>query len=140
MAFFTKNAGSPEVSRLYVLDIELPSGMKVIKIGKSSGHSSLDRMLQIQRSYYHSYRTTFICNIKRDRKCEDVFKYETELHRFFSEFSYKAKVAFDGSTELFAVPISDAVEAYEYLLDNGLGSLDEYEYELPTLDIDELPF
>jgi len=122
---------SSVVRRLYILDITFKSGMKVIKIGVSSGKDSLDRMLQIQRDYYHKYRCTFICNIKRDRPVDKelVFKYETILHKFFSEYQYVPKIAFDGSTELFAIPVNAAVEVYEYLLENGLETLDEFEYD-----------
>ena len=132
----------PLVNRLYIFSIRFESGMKVCKIGKSSGKSSLDRMLQIQRDYFNKYRCTFICRIVRDRECKDVFKYETELHRFFKEYQYKAKIPFDGSTELFYVPVKAAKDAYMYLLDNGLGSLDNYEYdpEVYKEEVDELPF
>ena len=132
----------PLVNRLYIFSIRFESGMEVVKIGKSSGKSSLDRMLQIQRDYFNKYRCTFICRIVRDRECEDVFKYETELHRFFEEYKYKPKIPFDGSTELFCIPIEAAKEAYMFLLDNGLGSLDNYEYdpEVYKEEVDELPF
>jgi len=143
MAFYTRDQIDKPIDRLYLFDIVLPSGMKVVKIGKSSGKSSLDRMLQIQRDYYNKNRSTFICHIKRDRPIEeDVFKYEAELHRFFKDYQYTPKVVFDGSTECFCVYIDAAVEAMEYLLDNGLGSLDEFEYdpEVYTPKEDSLPF
>lgn len=128
--------------RVYLLDITFASGMKCVKIGKSSGKSSLDRMLQIQRDYYTKYRVTFICNIKRDRVVEDAFKVETDLHRFFQGYKYTPKIAFDGSTELFNISIEAATEAYEYILENGVGSLEVYEYnpEVYKEEVDELPF
>ena len=139
--FFKRDEGLCEqVERLYLLDITFESGMKVVKIGKSSGKHSIDRMLQIQRDYFKKYRTTFLCRIKRDREVKkDVFKIEAELHRFFSDFRYTAKIPFDGSTELFAIPIESAIEAYEWLLDGN--SLDDYEYNLPEMVVeDSLPF
>lgn len=139
MAFFKVNEGLVENQRLYLLDITFESGMKVVKIGKSSGRQSLDRMLQIQRDYYNKYRCTFICRIKRDREVlEGAFQKEAELHRFFKKFQYKPKVAFDGSTELFAIPIESAIEAYEWVLDGN--SLDEYVYTLPEVELDDLQF
>lgn len=136
------NGTSSNLDRLYLLDITFASGMKCVKIGKSSGKSSLDRMLQIQRDYYNKYRTTFICSIKRDRPVDNVFSLETALHRFFSEYQYRPKIPFDGSTELFAIPIEAAVDAYEYLLENGVDSLNEYEYNPDNYKEEEveLPF
>lgn len=138
--FFKKDVGLVEkqVYRLYILEITFESGMKVVKIGKSSGCNSVDRMFKIQRDYFNKYRTTFLCKIKRDRECEDVFTKETELHRFFKEFQYKPKMPFDGSTELFVIPVESAIEAYEWILDGN--SLDEYVYELPKEGVDELTF
>lgn len=138
----TTHTVEPKQDRVYLLDITFASGMKVVKIGKSSGKSSLDRMLQIQRDYYNKYRVTFICNIKRDRAVEDAFKVETALHKFFQDYKYTAKIPFDGSTELFCISIEAATEAYEYILENGVGSLEEYEYnpEVYKEEVDELPF
>ena len=135
---------TPEATqdRVYLLDITFASGMKCVKIGKSSGKDSLDRMLQIQRDYYNKYRVTFICNIKRDRAVDDAFRIESELHKFFQDYRYTAKIPFDGSTELFVINIEAAVEAYEYILENGVGSLEGYEYnpEVYKEEVDELPF
>lgn len=138
----SKYATEPKQDRVYLLDITFASGMKVVKIGKSSGSSSLDRMLQIQRDYYNKYRVTFICNIKRDRPVEDAFKAETALHKFFQDYKYTAKIAFDGSTELFVIPIQAAVEALEHILEKGIESLEGYEYdpEVYREEVDELPF
>ena len=128
--------------RVYLLDITFKSGMKVIKIGVSSGKSSLDRMLQIQRDYYNKYRVTFICNIKRDRAVEDAFKAETALHKFFQDYKYTPKIAFDGSTELFCIYPEAAVEALEYILENGVNALQDFVYdpEVYEEEVYGLPF
>ena len=130
------------VERLYLFYIQFKSGLHVVKIGKSSGKDSLDRMMQIQRDYYQKYRYTFICKIKRDRVVDDVFKYEAELHRFFKDYQYEAKIPFDGSTECFVVNYEAALDVFEYLLENGLGSLDGIEFnpDAYVVDEDELPF
>ena len=135
-------SSEPKQDRVYLLDITFASGMKVVKIGKSSGKDSLDRMLQIQRDYYNKYRVTFICNIKRDRAVEDAFQVETALHKFFQDYKYTPKIAFDGSTELFNIHLEAAVEVYEHILENGVGSLEEYEYnpEVYKEEVDLLPF
>jgi len=128
------------LDRLYIFSIRFESGMEVVKIGKSSGKSSLDRMLQIQRDYFNKYRCTFICRIVRDRECDDVFSKESMLHRFFKEYQYKPHTAFDGSTELFVIGLDEAKMAYKAVLDGE--NLDEYEYdpEIFKAEVDNLLF
>jgi len=119
----------PQVDRLYLFEIQFKSGLHAVKFGKSSGKDSVDRMLQIQRDYFMKYRWTFLCHIKRDRVVEeDVFKYESELHEFFKDYQFVPEKPFDGSTELFLIDYDAAVDVYEYLLENGLGSLAGMEY------------
>lgn len=132
---------APKLDRLYILSIRFESDMEVIKIGKSSGKSSLDRMLQIQRDYFKKYRCTFICRIVRDRECEDVYKKESMLHRFFQDYRYYPKVPFDGSTELFCISLDAAKEAYEAALDGE--NLDLFVYDPLVYEEDQkdkLPF
>jgi hypothetical protein len=137
--------GKPSVvkERLYLFYIRLKSGLHVVKIGKSSGNDSLDRMFQIQRDYYQKYRWTFMCKIKRDRVVEEnVFQYEKELHDFFAEYRYEAPIKFDGCSEMFVVHYDAALEVFEYLLENGLGSLEGMEFNPDAYveEQDELPF
>jgi len=134
------------IKRLYLFEITFESGMKVVKIGKASGRSSVDRMMQIQRDFFNKCRTTFLCRIRRDRPIDKdlVFKYEAEMHKFFREYQYKAPVEFDGHTECFAIPIEDAIKVYEYL-EAGNSLENEPAYQLPYQrgeieDKDELPF
>jgi len=120
-----------QVDRLYLLLIRLESGLHIVKFGKSSGKDSVDRMMQIMRDYFMKYRRTFICHIKRDRAIDnDVFKYEAELHEFFRDYRFEPKITFDGSSECFVIPYEAAVDVYDYLLENGLGSLKGLEFNL----------
>ena len=133
----------PSKDRLYIFHITFENGMQVVKIGKASGDHSVDRMLQIQRDYFKTNRVTFLCRIKRDRVVpENVFKYETELHHFFKDYKYTAKSSFDGSNELFVVHPQAAVDVYDYLMENGLGSLDGIEYNPDAYveEVDDVPF
>jgi hypothetical protein len=106
-------------SRLYLMHIELPSGMDVVKIGKSSGHSSKARMLQICGSIFDKLRCTPKIKIVRDRPIDRdvVFKYESLLHDYFSEYQYKSKVKWDGVTECFVLSVDEAIKAYELIID-----------------------
>jgi len=115
--------------------------MHVVKIGKASGSSSKERMLQINGSIFDKFRTTAMISIKRDREVPEdmVFKYETVLHRFFCDYQYNSKHKFDGVSECFAIPLEDAVQAYEAVIE---GSEPDFTYELVTVEDNEyeLPF
>lgn len=131
MAFLKVGAATPpKKQRLYILDIELPSGMRVTKIGKASGASSKERMLQINGSIFDKFRCTAKISIKRDREidADKVFKYETLLHRFFSDYKYESAHKWDGCTEAFCVPIEDAKAAYDLIIE---GNEPDFTYTLP---------
>lgn len=139
---FLKVGADPVVKkqRLYIMDIELPSGMKVVKIGKASGNSAKERMLQINGSIFDKFRYTAKIGIKRDREVpsDKVFKYETILHRFFSNYKYDTKHKFDGSNECYVVPIADVVQAYELVIE---GVEPDFTYTMPEIEEeDTLPF
>ena len=127
--------------RLYILDMELPSGLTVVKIGKASGRSSKKRAMQIAESIFDKFRCTPKLRIKRDREvpADKVFKLETMLHQFFADYQYKPGTKFDGSSECFCIPLDDAVQAYEAVID---GLVPDFTYTLPpqVVEEDELPF
>ena len=137
---FLKVGGSPlKKQRLYLMEIELPSGMVVQKIGKASGPSSKERMLQINSSIFDKFRCTAKIRIKRDREvpADMVFKYESMLHQFFKAYQYESKTRWDGVTECFTIPLEDAVQAYEAVIE---GNVPDFTYEMPELIEDELVF
>ena len=142
MAFLKVGAEpKPKKQRLYILDIELPSGMKVVKIGKASGSSSKDRMLQINGSIFDKFRCTAKIAIKRDREvdADHVFRFENTLHKFFSNYQYDTKHKWDGCTECFCVPLEDVVQAYELVVE---GVEPDFVYQMPSTKEaeDSLPF
>lgn len=142
MAFLTVGKEPPKKKqRLYIMEITLPSGMNVVKVGKASGPSSKERMLQICSSIYDDQRTTPMIKIKRDREvdAEYVFKFENTLHRFFANYKYESKAKWDGITECFCVPVEDVVQAYELVIE---GVEPDFQYQMPSTKEaeDSLPF
>ena len=142
MAFLTVGeAPKPKKQRLYLLDIELPSGLKLVKIGKASGNSAKERMLQINGSIFDKFRCTAKISIKRDREvdAEHVFTFENTLHKFFCNYKYDTKHKWDGCTECFCVPLEDATQAYELVIE---GVEPDFVYQMPDTkeDEDTLPF
>ena len=140
MAFLTVGDAPKVKQRLYILDITLPSGMQVTKIGKASGESSKIRMMQICESIFDKFRCTPSIKIVRDREvpADKVFEYETRLHQYFINYKYISKEKWSGNTEAFTIPTADAKQAYEAVLD---GQVPDCPYVLPTTTIeDTLPF
>ena len=123
--------------RLYCMRITLPESV-LYKFGVASGHSSKERLLQIAGSYYDVHRETPIIKVMRDRKVnpDDVFKYETTLHRFFAFYKYNRDLnrPFDGSTECFMIDKDSAMQAYDAVIE---GMVPDFEY---YKDKDKIPF
>lgn len=71
--FKVRKESEENVERLYVLKMIVDDKV-VYKVGKSSGHSSKQRMLQIIGSYFDAYRATPVVKIVKDKVCTDVFK------------------------------------------------------------------
>ena len=105
----------------------------------ASGSSSVDRMFQVNRDYFMKTRTSFACTIKRDREVpgDKCFQLESTLHRFFKSYQYEGKVKFDGCTELFCIPLEDAVMAYEAVIE---GNEPDFTYVMPEVGEDNVPF
>jgi hypothetical protein len=101
------------VDRLYLMEITVPGLGVVYKIGKASGHSSKDRMLQIVGSMFDVYRETPIVRIVRDRECSDVFAVETRCHRRLKEWQISVEKKWSGCTECFEISREDALKVYE---------------------------
>lgn len=113
-----------KVDRLYLMEIWMDEfEQAVIKIGKASGKDSVERMLQIIRSYHKVYRKTPAVKIVRDREVTDVFKKETELHQYFSDKRANCEKSFSGSTEVFHIGKDEAIEKYEEVI--GVGDRQE---------------
>jgi hypothetical protein len=141
--FFKQNSLKDKIPRLYILDITMPSGMKCVKIGVSSGSNSVDRMMQVNRDIFNKYRCTAMIRIHKDKALdsrEEAFRLESMLHRFFKDYRYTPAKAFDGSTELFCIDVRAAKDALDFTLDGN--NLDEYTYEPLDYeeDLDSLPF
>lgn len=101
---------------LYLLYIEL-EGIPLVKIGITT-RSIEERVSQLLVSIFTRYRIFPFCNPKRFRKTDNIKKKEKALHEYFKEYRYHTTNKFGGHTEMFDVPLSVAVEAYEKVI-NG---------------------
>lgn len=115
--FLKVGGGVKTEHRLYLFGIEI-QGKEYIKIGKSSSSSSKRRLLEVCGSFFDRYRHIPKARIIRDRKCEEAFKHEANLHKFFDTYRVTNFTPFSGSTEFFDISPEVAIQAYEAILSN----------------------
>ena len=104
--------------RVYVLRFELEDTI-VWKVGMTRSDRSLDRMLEILRSFFITYRYIPKVTMRRDKKVIVPLLVEQHMHDALEDYSYTFDKKFDGCTEFF----SDLDE--DILLDY----LDSFRYE-----------
>jgi hypothetical protein len=114
-AWFKVKKDFDNVDRLYILEIMIGDTL-VYKVGKASGHSCKQRMLQIIGSYFDVYRVTPIIKVVKDKEVSNVFEKETKCHHALAEWQYIPEKAFSGSTELFLVDKEKVLEVYKDVL------------------------
>lgn len=101
---------------LYVMKFVLDDGTIVHKIGITC-INPVDRLMQILRSFFVTYRYTPRASIKRYRKVPGHFTKETQLHREFADFSHRFDRIFDGCTEFFDVDQDTLLRRYDSMCD-----------------------
>lgn len=113
--WFKVNKNLDNVDRLYIMEIVVDD-TTVYKVGKASGHSSKQRMLQIIGSYFDAYRVTPVVKIVKDKEVTNVFEKETKCHHALAEWKFIPTKAFSGSTECFNVDKDKVLEVYKDVL------------------------
>jgi hypothetical protein len=133
MGFLTvgKEPEGPQL-RLYLMEITLPTGMVVMKYGKSSGISSKRRMMEICESIYDksTERRTPSIKIIRDQKCDNPFELELIFRDFFINYRYATKATWVGSTECYVIPMLDAKTTFDLVLG---GATPDTTYKMPGI-------
>jgi len=102
--FFTKNKGlkkKSEFGRIYVLQFTLRCGKIVHKIGMTHSDRATDRMFEVLRSFFQTYRYVPQCKLRKDKKVLVPLLVEKHFHQILDEWSYTPEKSFDGSTEFF---------------------------------------
>lgn len=115
MAWLKVKKDFENVNRLYILEIQIGETV-VYKVGKASGHSCKQRMLQIIGSYFDVYRVTPIIKVVKDKEVSNVFDKETKCHHALAEWQYTPDKAFSGSTEVFKVDKEKVLEVYNEIV------------------------
>ena len=97
MAFLTRI----DKSRLYVLRITTVDGTVIHKVGMCNSSRATDRMLEILRSWFNTYRYVPHTVIKLDMGTVAAYKLEQYIHSILKPFRYNPVDKTDGSSEMF---------------------------------------
>lgn len=97
MSFFQRQ----DIGRLYVLRMDLPDGTVVHKIGMTKSNRTVDRMLEILRSWFVNYRFVPYTELRLDMECNDPAKLEKHIHEILESYRYLPDHKVDGGTEMF---------------------------------------
>jgi len=95
--FFTRR----EMGRVYVIRMTLPCGTVVHKIGMTNSDRSTDRVFEILRSWFNSFRYVPYTKLRLDHECYDPLKIEAFLHKVLDRYKYEPGKKVQGHTEMF---------------------------------------
>jgi Mlc titration factor MtfA (ptsG expression regulator) len=79
----------------------LPDGTVVHKIGMCNSNRSVDRMLEILRSWFMKFRFIPYTELRLDMECPDPQKLEKHIHEILAEKQFIPNHKVEGGTEMF---------------------------------------
>jgi len=97
MAFITRK----DIGRLYVIRMTMKDGEIVHKIGMCNSSRSTDRMIEIVRSWFNSFRFIPYTELRLDMQCCNPRMLEKYIHKILRPVAYTPKYKVEGSTEMF---------------------------------------
>lgn len=97
MTFFARR----DVGRIYVIRMELPDGLVVHKIGMVNSDRSVDRMMELLRSWFTKYRFVPYAEQKLDMSTSYPKELESHIHKILAHRRFLPHMKVDGGTEMF---------------------------------------
>ena len=97
MAFFTRK----DIGRVYVIKMTLPGEVVIHKIGMCHSARSLDRMMEILRSWFSSYRFVPYTELRLDLQTEHPKELESYIHKVLRYKQFLPMYKVDGAQEMF---------------------------------------
>ena len=97
MAFFTRQ----DIGRVYVIRATLPDDTVLYKIGMVNSSRSVDRMMEILRSWFQAYRFVPYTELRLDRECSHPYQLEQFMHKVLARYQWVPSKKVDGGTEMF---------------------------------------
>jgi len=97
MAFYTKK----DIGRVYVIKMIMPDDTVVHKIGMCHSHRATDRMMEILRSWFNSFRFVPYTELRLDMECNNPLAIEQYIHGILDPVGFIPNFKVQGSTEMF---------------------------------------
>lgn len=106
MSFFSvgtkvKKAKSDGYGRVYVHKFELEDGPVLWKVGMCESNRTLDRLMEVLRSFFITYRYIPKTRLRKDKKTLVPKLLEKHMHEVLADYKYSFDKKFDGHTEFF---------------------------------------
>jgi hypothetical protein len=90
-----------DVGRIYVVRMELPDGVIVHKIGMCNSNRSVDRMMEILRSWFTRFRFVPYTELKLDMNTNYPKQLESHIHKILNHKRFTPHMEVEGRTEMF---------------------------------------
>jgi len=100
--FFKRIKESPQTGRLYIIELTLNTGQVIHKIGMTHTPRSVDRMMEILRSWFIKYRYVPTARLKLDFETGVPALLEKHIHKLLKEFKWVPDKKVSGRQEMFA--------------------------------------
>lgn len=97
MSFFKRR----DIGRVYVIKLTLPGNTVVHKIGMCKSSRSVDRMMEILRSWFVSYRFVPHTELKLDMETDEPLEVEQHIHKVLAHKQWIPNNKVSGGTEMF---------------------------------------
>lgn len=90
-----------EVGKIYVIRMQLPDGVIVHKIGMCNSDRSVDRMMELIRSWFMKYRYAPYTELRLDMNTNYPKELERHIHKILKHKQWIPHMKVDGRTEMF---------------------------------------
>ena len=97
MSFFK----TKDIGRVYVIKMVLPGGEVVHKIGMCNSNRSVDRMMEILRSWFMRFRFLPYSELRLDMETGRPLEIEEHIHKVLYHKRYTPRYKVEGGTEMF---------------------------------------
>lgn len=97
MSFFA----TQQIGRVYVIRMVLPDDTVVHKIGMCKSSRSVDRMMELLRSWFMSFRFIPYIEMRLDMQCQEPAKLELHIHKVLDAVRWVPDHQVEGRTEMF---------------------------------------
>lgn len=119
--------------RIYVLKMVLPDETVIHKIGLTNTDRAVDRMLEILRSWFMSFRHVPYTELKLDMECGNPEILEKHIHKILAHKKFTPSKKVSGGTEMFTdideVAVIWYLRAYSNSSQNGTLDLTPDQYK-----------